>query len=547
MSRSPPHGAERTRGRPSIVKLRQSTRSGGLLEHKFVEGMFLVISDACPTIEVLVQGGHLQVGKAHQNAIHGELLEVARDAGDPYWRQWSLVEPVSTTRRTGLIELELKSPRTTLGAYVIPEKLFSLPDLWAMAEDIERELDVAVTWESRYASKTRAWSVPRSANELIAATIEKVEHEALHAAAVRRRPILEPSPLRALQPVPGPAALLGPAPENALVTAWASKRRRHLDEHRSRLQRHIGWLHARGRERQDDKLLENFRVEADHAEQLLARLDALSSRLVGFVDPAEVGAPISLSPLLQRDHRLRALLRAFAPPRSETTSETMSDFSDFPPSTINDLFERWGAVWLARQIRKLGLHGEPTKEDRGLRAQGTTWHLQNGAISVVLDYEPHPPRLDLSRVVPIEERSTCSVEAAIVDSNVSPERPLFATGKQSSPDYVIRVEGPRGAVLAVGDATLADPKHQGADGPEKLKKIETYRREICWRRGDEVVRCEPFGGFVLLPGPSEDWEKIRLDEARRDVWLICPRPRVEDDSAALRFRLLLERLIARVS
>jgi len=76
--------------------------------------------------------------------------------------------------------------------------------------------------------------------------------------------------------------------------------------------------------------------------------------------------------------------------------------------------------------------------------------------------------------------------------------------------------------------------------------VAGYRRSLFWWTGAEVVPCDPMGAFALFLGPPERWSALENHPKGPDVWLICPRPRGDDELAAARFRRFIERLLERV-
>jgi hypothetical protein len=81
---------------------------------------------------------------------------------------------------------------------------------------------------------------------------------------------------------------------------------------------------------------------------------------------------------------------------------------------------------------------------------------------------------------------------------------------------VLRVRGPGGAAMAIGDACLADPVHH-QEKDAKAHIVNYYRRSMFWRTEDRVVGCDPHGAFVLLPGPPEGWADLETKTRALDV------------------------------
>jgi hypothetical protein len=249
--------------------------------------------------------------------------------------------------------------------------------------------------------------------------------------------------------------------------------------------------------------------------------------LAALGSPLELSTLVSPGPTLQRDYRLRCLLRAFCPPQSETLSALEAIRSQYPPVLLNRLWELWGAVWIASGLRRLGFTGRMTTKDTQV-FRSCHWRLQKEGITIELDYEPDPILVEHSRLPAAHERMMPALEWAAKHQALSPERPFLAMETRSSPDYILRVTTPRERVLLVGDACLASPEHHGR-GEEKLGAkpytVEHYRRTIGWSLDGAMVRCHPMGAFVLFPAPAHKWSTFEQLPGVRDCTILCASPK----------------------
>lgn len=493
-----------------------------------------VITDRHPYLEFEVEGPPLTAATTERKS---PTFERVLSTDGVYWQKWLLGGTLSADRRMGRFELPLKAPAgLVLRCYVIPAKLLGVADLWSMSEDVQRELDYPAAWEPDPSSRVRSWvkegrTAPRSR---MADLLNTVRHELASARSLRRVPPCEPGP-HGLKCVP----------EVALVSQWAQRRGAELAQMETRLIDQIAALSRRRAEHSPTKRLNDYIEALDERERLLADLRSLRPQVMYLIDRDELYMPIPLGPIVQRDYRLRGLLVAFSPPVSELVSDQVSAWSHYPPVSLNHLFECWGSVWLVDQLRHLGFTGQADLAIGIDKLNGCSWQLRRGAFEVVVDYEPHPAQLDFETLPPIEERDSTAVEWAISRQYTTPERPLFGSENCCSPDYVLRIRGPGGFALAIGDACLADPGHHQADDA-KAHVLKGYRRTILWRVDDRIVRCDPFGAFVLLPGPAASWANLESKLRPLDVWHFYPRPRAAD-STYPQFAQFIDRLLRRVA
>lgn len=266
----------------------------------------------------------------------------------------------------------------------------------------------------------------------------------------------------------------------------------------------------------------------------------LKSTLMRLGHDLELTTVIYPSPLFQRDHRLRQLLRAFAPFFSEVLSEVESSRSHYPPIFLNSLWELWGAVWLAKELRRLGFSGSCLTDAANV-TKSCSWRLKRDDIVLELDYEPEPVLVDYAKLPPAHERDVPALEWAARNQELDAERPFLGLEPRCSPDYLLRITTPSGRALMVGDASLASPKHHGKKADKSDAKphtVERYRRTLGWSIKDQIVRCHPMGGFVVFPSPADAWVDFQRLSGAGDCTLLCPSPQ-GDLEASRRLESLL--------
>lgn len=518
----------------------QRVRTSHECEWTFDETVWYVITDERPFLEFEVWGRPLvAVASREERRVDG--LERVADVNEGhFWQRWMLAEQLARDRRMGGFELPLKVPKgVVLRCYVVPSKLLDVTDFLSMIEDVQAELNRPVAWDPDRERRLRSWIREGVASRVSMRTLllDDVREELVVAQSLRRSPVLEPGRRR---------GVMDPSPENALVSHWGARRGENLTEAIAQLERELPEHRRRSREHAPEKRKGSSEALTSMTREL-DELRALRSRVLHHVAVRELGAPIMFGPLAQRDHRFRRLLRAFAPPSSEVVSESESRWSRFPPVSLNGLFECWGAVWIIHQLRQLGFVGRADMAIGRDAVESCAWNLERDDIRVTLDYEPHPELLDFGSVPPIHEREQSANEWAAARQLSDAARTLFGSQARCSPDYVLRIQGPRGHCLAVGDACLADPAHHQDVQTSKPATVESYRRSIYWWVNDHLQACDPLGGFVLFPGPPSGWDALMRQVRHKDVWFVCPKPRGADEHARQQFRAFVERLIDKVS
>lgn len=492
-----------------------------------------LIRDDHPYLEIRTRGHRAQFKRDPKNLEISEPCEAGMQ-----WQKWDLSEELSRKRRFGEISAALKVPKDCiLRCYVIPAALLSYRDVLKMVEDVEAELRLAVAWDNLADVSDRSWSRPlvKPRSMVPNETLDLIEEEIRAAASIRRDPFME------LGPVSTSAT---PLPENALVSQWAIRRSGQLRALVDDVETGLKSCEAQSALKNPEMRQVKIDEEVDRLSSLLLRSAKLSSLLARFVDDVEVGMPIQLSPLFQRDYRLRLLLRAFSPNPSEAIAEIESARSSYPPIILTHLWELWGIVWIAMEFRKLGFSGICSVEAIET-VKRCSWHLTKDGVTIKLDFEADPAFIDYEHMPPLHERAVPALEWAARHQKINVERPFLGSELRCSPDYLIRITTPSTKALLVGDASLASPQHHGKKGsktPPKPQTVERYRRTIGWVDGDQLIRCHPMGAFVVFPPPAHAWTKFEIMVDARDCMLLCPSPQ-GDVEASRRLMTLLESIV----
>jgi hypothetical protein len=521
-----------------ISRVRLHDGQAGITERDYDADAWYVVSDRAPYVDVEVVGRPLTPA-THEDPP-GKLARID-DAdirsGRPYWQRWDLGEYISRKRRMGGCELKLKVPKDhSLRCYIVPSKLLMIADVWSMIEAVEAEVGRPVAWELDTDLGIRSWvrEVHREHTTMTDLLLDTVSDEIVAARALRRDPPTEFDRAGTIQPIP----------ELALIPMWAMRRRFELDRAADQIERDFMEYERRLREYMPENRRVPMTKSMATARSQLERLRSVERSVVHHIERDELGRPLVFGPATQRDHRLRKLLRAFTPPTSEVVSEAISGWSRLPPVTLNRLFESWAAIWIVDRIRRLGFSGAADLTLGTNLLEGARWTLKRGDLRVTLDYETHPAQLDFEQMPTVDHRTESAVEWAIKRQFRDIDRPVFGSEKECSPDYILRIEGPMGRVLAVGDACLADPAHHTG---EKIDSVLDYRRSIHWWDGGRVIGCHSLGGFAVYPGPPETWNDLNSARKTDDVWLFCPEPRQPESLAADIFERFFQRLICEVT
>lgn len=454
-----------------------------------------------------------------------------------YWQKWDFKKDISAKRRHGEISLRLDCPRNyILRCYVIPVQLLNLRQVSEMLSEIENELGPEVAWDTLGSGRDRSWSktLVGATSTIPAELIKNVKEEIQVARWIRRMPFEE---------LASPSLEDSILAENAFVSHWATRRYAQVHDLVEVVVCALNCAEARRRRPNPQGRLSKVIQEADRLSKLMDDLNSLKNQLPHFVKEAELATPMYFSPLFQRDHRLRCLLRSYARVDRETASAEASQRSLYPLRFLNDLWELWGAVWLVQQLRRLGFEGMPTVEWVSSVTR-CSWSLTKGEILIELDFEAHPALADYPSIPPVYDREGSFIDWLAANQELDIKRPYFGLEGTCSPDYLIRVTTPQQKQLIVGDASLASAAHHSS-GSSKLNKVEKYRKTIIWSADGVPIGCHFLGGFVIYPPPTSVWSELECPAGAPDCTILCPQPG-GDCEANDRFTLMLTRVVPEI-
>lgn len=505
----------------------------GVVVQPYRAGAIYSIDDETPWLAV----GFTEkpAAKFAETARQGR-MERFRDGppdGLHWWKWFPIAEDdadIGRLRRYGYYQARLHQPvQLGLQCYVWPRRFCDAASYQAMLRAIEDEFGRPIEWE-RTDVPIRTSVLPRAGQPTDAELVQTIGSELAAVHALERTGAL--------------AQLAEPAddspPEARLVRMWAWRRLADLVGLRARLAAVVS-AHEAASTDSNQKRAHRRRVRAgtardDHtaATAVLAQVSRLAVRhgdSSGFL----------LSPAMQRDHRLRRLVRAFAPATREHWAPVLTrSVSTHPPLKASEVFELWG---VARIVRALGVLGWVVTARRygGAAIGGTSTAVERHGVELArhglrldLEFNPGIEHVGCADAPPMHVRQQPLLEWA--HANLVASDGLFATA-DLTPDYAMRMWSADGRpmALAIGDATLSDPRHvadpeaPNERGRTKADKLITYRERIGWRAGGRLLRCLPACTFMILPGPASRWQDVgALQEA--DCVALCPDPAVALDS-----------------
>lgn len=522
-----------------IEAVRVLDADGVFVEYPWNPSTWYPVRDDQPYFEFLTRGKKAQYLKSEAQRMDVKITDVPCPSDEgTQWQRWDFEAEVARHRRLGSISLGLSLPANcVLRCYVIPTLLLSFREVAVMTEEIEEELGIEAAWDMLSDRRDKSWSrmVGRARSNVPSEMIKYIEEEIQAAQSIRRTPFEE---------LASPSRRDTELAENALVSHWAARRSAQVRDLAEMAEQALVMLEARSRRGNPGSRQTNIDDEINRLSAILDLLVGLRNQLARLITGSELATPIYPSPLFQRDYKLRLLLRVFAPPSAEVISETEAAQSHYPPMFLNDLWELWGAVWLAREFRRLGFSGLSSM-DRVETVNRCSWRLKKDDVMIELDFEAEPALVDYDQLPPIYSRAVSTMEWVARNQELDEERPYFGMEKRCSPDYLLRITTPTCKALMVGDACLASPKHHGKKkdmSDAKPYTVEHYRRTIGWAAEGEAIGCHPLGGFVLYPPPVEAWKDFERLPAASDCTLLCPRPGGEHEATHR-----LEQLLVRIA
>lgn len=467
------------------------------------------------------------------------------------WWKWQPLarhdKSIGRERRYGHYHTALREPlHITLQCYVWPGRFCDPLRYQTMLAEIEQEFGRPIEWERSEVS-IRSRVAPRRGRPTDAELLLTIRDELYAVHALERTGALSESAITV------PELAEAASPEARLVAMWSWRRLADVVQMRQRQTRAAELHgaeagdpnHARAQRRMERAAAE--RADEDEAARLMTQVSRIADRrrsdLLSF----------DLSPAMQRDHRLRRLVRAFAPETREHWASTPTlQMSTSPPLKAPDVFELWSVARLVRAISGLGwtvMRREASRATVAPVAEPYRVEFSKGDLVLTLEHNPTVHRLDCGPAPPMHARRVPLIEWA--SANVPGPEGLVAAG-DLTPDYALRISSGANEplALALGDATLSDPKYvtEPEEGSEsnrtKADKMITYRERIGWRAGGRLIRCLPACTFIILPGPPSRWEAM-TSLVGVDSVFIFPDPGAADDlDATTRVAGLVEAMLS---
>ena len=525
---------------PEDIEIVSSWKQGSPRITKLDASLTHLIRDDRPFLPIRhVRSGKLSVRHQSEQMAKMSKEELAKYGLEGNWYKLFPMPPkqISQERSFGHVTIELNQG-LDISCYLIPAKLLSVEQVIWMVRDIEAEMDAVPLWALEGSSPLRPYVKHTNLvdnrpfyTELIDESTSEYKG-AIHLSGQSREEI-GPRMIRML-----------PTPEEGLRAAWA-KRRSHQLKHCIRdLNSDLRDIDSRLSDPRRNHDRESLMQAHNECTNSLKRAQILVRRLNTLISHSPCFS-LQLTPEMQRDYRLRRLLRAFQPRTHEVWQFTHGERSTLPPTRLPDIFEVWVAVMLVQWLTRMGF-SKKRMARKSIRSRGTLisaeWELQLQNVTAKVQYEPDPPCVD--HVPPLNERSTSALQWAGAAPDLGSQ--LYSVDQSSAPDFIIQVSGPNGSAMAIGDATLADPDHTNPRS-SKMQKLSHYRSTIGWSTPPTVTTCHLKGAFVVYPGTEKDWHLLADAAARQDCQLICAHPTEKDKDVPQRFSEMVSALISAVS
>ncbi|MBK7536855.1 MAG: hypothetical protein IPI49_16125 [Myxococcales bacterium] len=466
---------------------------------------------------------------------------VRADSNDRTWWRWTpLGHPKDTgrERRYGHWTIEVSNPKLKFQCYIFPGLFFTRQAYRRLLDETEETFGVPLEWDQR-SHPTRVAVMKQRGRPSIPERIETIRSEMNAVEVLERIGILQAeSQVTAEQSTE----------EERLLSLWSFRRLQDLAAMQQELLQGAmngSDLNQRRIERRSE-VKDQRQKDEDAARLLIARIGRVWERR-----RHDLGV-FSLTPTMQRDHRLRRLMQAFSPEvRESWATDERAARSTSPPLKAPDTFELWGAARLVRAACALGWNLERLDIITGMEENGisrASFRFHRDGYSLSLEYKPdidtrlgqEQPGMHVRRRPLLE----------VVASHLPEETDRLISTDDLEPDYCIKMAFPEGEAFAfaIGDATLSDPRRAGKREDavhEKVNKVEKYQRRIVWRRHRQTIECSCT--FVVLPGPHLKWRDAANMNGYDSV-LLFPDPEIEVDlDMRDRLKSVLEIMISSVA
>ena len=452
-------------------------------------------------------------------------------AGNGFWYKFDVAQLLNRRRSVGLCKLFCTDdPVCAVELYVVPRAVFSVDDVGRMVDLATRILDRTVAWACSFENRNNWAQGVFLAKHFgcephMSTWLPALRSELEAAQALRRRPYVDlATGLRANASIP----------ENAVVSRWASMRA-------ALLVRLLGSSYPRMKG-----------MVADSAGSARAETVRMLGTVIQMVRNAELSVPMPIGPSVMRDHRVRTLMRAFEPPPVHLPAELPAGKLVEPFAVLNDLFELYCFSWLVAVLMDMGFHPTILRSLPGVVAD-KHWYaaLTRREVSIELQLEVLVTLPQAATSPGLSPLDYAEIEEAGVEHVRDKDHPFVSAIDKYTPDFALRLTGPNGRRLLVGDAVLDDPTRYDPNKANfrKDRTVAHYVATIAWASPEGLVRCDPLGGFVLAPGPQSAWNRFegrdggnlrdKMKTAPR-ITVIAPHPSKEPEMAAAQFVRFVE-------
>lgn len=234
---------------------------------------------------------------------------------------------------------------------------------------------------------------------------------------------------------------------------------------------------------------------------------------------------LTTSPLTERDHRYRAVVRAWAAIRRECVVVDAERLGSLTDTVASFMYERWALLAICAmlvrdgwQIRGAGLAASVRRGVFEVSLKGPLeLNFERGCDRLALFYEPQVRLLKVKGKSP--DRTAAAVELLRSDPTIVPG--FYTTRRYCTPDYVFVLQrNGRSCSVAAGDAVFCPilASETGAEWERRMSsthglsgKVRTvrddYASEMLYLDSNfGVTSALPHAGFVVYPGADESAE-----------------------------------------
>jgi len=250
-----------------------------------------------------------------------------------------------------------------------------------------------------------------------------------------------------------------------------------------------------------------------------------------------VNQPILLSPLMQRDYRMRGLLQSLSNRNGTLPVKTSHQLSQRPMNSINRIFELWCAVWMVQELTANGFQLR-FQEARGHVDIQATWHLESDQLDVWIDFEPSVVNCANRKLSSMDKREYSKYESKVRSVSKDVEAIFYGGSNRVAPDYLMRIshKETKQKALLVGDATfvsrhtLEQRKKKDEDMSfHKIPQLKAYRQSLYWKTDDgKFISPDWDGAFCVLPHTDANPQKLIRALEKEELWSVFAAPNVQD-------------------